>query len=130
MTDRPPLTEMLEFARKEMRTTIRSALPEEHKYSALMIANLLAIAVRTLETDPGEREILLRTLQGLTKSEIRDKEGLEAFPDEDLEILGRKILEIDNLVVNVQALNGPDSGFSELLEVNREGDVCGSRAGT
>ena len=93
MTDRPPLTEMLEFARKEMRTTIRSALPEEHKYSALMIANLLAIAVRTLETDPGEREILLRTLQGLTKSEIRDKEGLEAFPDDDLEILGRKIRE-------------------------------------
>lgn len=93
MTDRPPLTEMLEFARKEMRTTIRSALPEEHKYSALMIANLLAIAVRTLETDPGEREILLRTLQGLTKSEIRDKEGLEAFPDDDLEILARKIRE-------------------------------------
>ncbi|MGI9378019.1 MAG: DUF6285 domain-containing protein [Methyloligellaceae bacterium] len=91
MTDRPPLTEMLEFARNELRTTLRSALPEEHKYTALMIANLIAIAVRTLEADPREQELVLQQLYELVDKHKRGNKESKELPDNELKTLGNKI---------------------------------------
>ena len=46
MNDRPDATELLEIARRTLLYEILPRLPEDLRYSALMIANAIAIAAR------------------------------------------------------------------------------------
>jgi hypothetical protein len=46
MNDRPDATELLEIARRTLLDQILPRLPEDLRYSALMIANAIAIASR------------------------------------------------------------------------------------
>ena len=46
MNDRPDATELLEIARRALLDEILPRLPEDLRYSALMIANAMAIAAR------------------------------------------------------------------------------------
>lgn len=55
MKDRPEISELLELSRNILRTELRSVLPEEHKYTVLMIANVISIALRERERKPDRR---------------------------------------------------------------------------
>lgn len=49
MRDRPNSSELLEIARTRLLAELLPALPAENKYSALMIAAAMAIAIRELD---------------------------------------------------------------------------------
>ncbi|NQU69141.1 MAG: hypothetical protein HQ514_01250 [Rhodospirillales bacterium] len=67
MRDRPNSAELLEIARTRLMEELLPALPAENKYSALMIAAAMAIAMRELEngdTAETEEQFMLGELLG------------------------------------------------------------------
>ncbi len=64
MRDRPSGAELLELARRILRQQLLEHIPPEDKYSALMVANTMAIAARQMAFgDSLEREELSRVAE-------------------------------------------------------------------
>jgi hypothetical protein len=71
MRDRPNSAELLEIARTRLPEELLPALPAENKYSALMVAAAMAIAMREFENGDAaelEERNLLRELLGIDVS--------------------------------------------------------------
>lgn len=61
MRDKPDGPDLLKLARRILRNQLLKHIPAEDKYSALMVANVMAIAARQMENgDAFEREELTR----------------------------------------------------------------------
>lgn len=65
MNDRPDATELLEIARRTLLDEILPRLPEDLRYSALMIANAMAIAAREHAAGDAAAETEFARLRGL-----------------------------------------------------------------
>lgn len=97
MLDRPKITELLELSRFFLRTELRSALPQDHKYTALMIANVISIALRELDRKPV---------------------GQTMEAEELSQILGHGKSSADRIIPAAEKL---DSMYNELSTAIREG---------
>jgi hypothetical protein len=67
MNDRPDATELLEVARRTLLDDVLPRLPDDLRYSALMIANAMAIAAREHtagDTDASTELVRLQELYG------------------------------------------------------------------
>ena len=56
MRENPSGKNLLEIAREVLKNELIPALPTEQRYSALMIANAMAIVMRQLEADGVDKE--------------------------------------------------------------------------
>jgi hypothetical protein len=65
MNDRPDATELLEIARRTLLDDVLPRLPDDLRYSALMIANAMAIAAREHAAGDTDAIAELARLQGL-----------------------------------------------------------------
>src|SRR5688572_30673774 len=93
MNNKPGAIELLAITRQAFVEEILSALPEERRYTALMIANAMAIARREIDAgdEPAKRELRsLCELLGVTEPQAHARE-----PDAALAALNREL--IDNL---------------------------------
>ena len=71
MRDRPDINELLELSRTLLRNELRAALPEEHKYTALMIANVIGVGLRI-----QQQSIQTEQIQAEQLAQILNKHGL------------------------------------------------------
>ena len=78
MRDRPDAARLLEQARASLLTELLEALPGDKRYTALMVANALAIAQREIAdgdaVSQGERDTLTALLSGKDGEELKDLE--------------------------------------------------------
>lgn len=65
MNDRPDATELLEIARRTLLDDVLPRLPDDLRYSALMIANAMAIAAREHAAGDADAIAELARLQAL-----------------------------------------------------------------
>ena len=65
MNDRPDATELLEIARRTLLDDVLPRLPQDLRYSALMIANAMAIAAREHAAGDANANAELARLQQL-----------------------------------------------------------------
>ena len=65
MIDRPDATELLEIARRTLLDEVLPRLPEDLRYSALMIANAMAIAAREYAAGDDDAQAELARLRSL-----------------------------------------------------------------
>jgi hypothetical protein len=75
MNDRPDAAELLAIARETLLGRLLTALPEESRYDALMIANAMAIAARELEAGDIAEQSELARLNALYAESSNDVSG-------------------------------------------------------
>ncbi len=69
MRENPSGKDLLEIAREILKNDLIPALPNDKRYSALMVANAMAIVMRQIDTDIGGTDNELAMLAGLLKTE-------------------------------------------------------------
>ncbi|MGQ0751639.1 MAG: DUF6285 domain-containing protein [Betaproteobacteria bacterium] len=77
MKNRPYAPDLLAIAREAFNTEILPAVPDDKRYTALMIANALAIARREMEAGEESAQSELARLRSLFGESAREVHGLE-----------------------------------------------------
>lgn len=77
MRERPEGAELLELAGSELRATLLPLLPAEHRHTALMIGNAMAIAARQLHAGetPLRRECAKAIPPGSIPTDVLSRAG-------------------------------------------------------
>jgi hypothetical protein len=79
MNDRPDATELLEIARRTLLDEILPRLPEELRYSARMVANAMAIAMREHAAGDAPAQAELARLRNLLAEQPQPLTGAALY---------------------------------------------------
>lgn len=83
MRDKPAGSELLKLARNILRGSLLKHIPEADKYTALMVANAMAIAARQMENGEAfEHEELVRLRELLADDAVSLEEGYRTLSNE------------------------------------------------
>lgn len=100
MREKPSGEDLLEIAREVLKNDLLPALPKEHHYSALMIANAMSIVMRQIqadETSPDPETTELSQLIG-ENGELEDLNRTLAIRIRNGEISGKEVWGILNSI--------------------------------